>query len=282
VDDPKDAFPSYADTITTKCAVHRKRLTDARVKFNEHIVDLLATEDQLLDILFNVRNSLNGISSIVLDITSLPKRVFCFLLKRMLKSEWCQDLLVTYTAAESVGYAKDHLSTDALPCDHLPGMAGRTPLGKGALVVSLGFEELNIRSIMEQYHGRKDTRFIMSFPTAPVVERRQWAMLRQLLPPEHSINLGRNLQPISGWDAELVYMTLCRWKCENPEIVLAPFGIKTHTLGMALFAIENNFGMYYTQPKSYNPSYTEGSGAMYSYILKWRGKVAYERSFKYP
>ena len=150
------------------------------------------------------------------------------------------------------------------------------------LVVSLGFEELNIRSIMEEYHGRRDTRFIMSYPTSPSVERRQWAMLRQLLPADHGISLAENVRPIAGWDAESVYMTLSEWKHTYPEMVLAPFGIKTHTLGLALFAIEHNFGMYFTQPKSYHPSYTEGSGTVFCYLVKWHRVVAYDRHLVYP
>jgi len=107
-------------------------------------------------------------------------------------------------------------------------------------------------------------------------------MLRQLLPADHGISLAENVRPIAGWDAESVYMTLSEWKHTYPEMVLAPFGIKTHTLGLALFAIEHNFGMYYTQPKSYHPSYTEGSGTVFCYLVKWHRVVAYDRHLVYP
>ena len=284
IDDPQDAFPNYASDIEKKCDSHRKQLREAAIDVRKAEIglNLLSTEDDLLDVLYDVRRLVEGTGSLILDITSLPKRVFCILLKGMLRGKWCENLLVTYTTPGKAGYTKEHLATDALPCDHLPGMGGKVPLGQGTLVVALGFEELNIRSIMEEYNGRNDTKFIMSYPTIPEVERRQWAMLRQLLPAKHPINLAQNLKPIAGWDAEQVYITLKKWRLQNPEIVMAPFGVKTHTLGMALFAIEHDLGLFYTQPKSYNPSYTQGSGKVLSYLTKWRGLAAYERQLVLP
>ena len=66
---------------------------------------------------------------------------------------------------------------------------------------------------------------------------------------------------------------------EHPDLVIAPFGVKTHTLGMALFAIEHNCGMYYTQPKSYNPAYTEGfeTTAAASYTSHTMGFIGDDR-----
>ena len=102
-------------------------------------------------------------------------------------------------------------------------------------------------------------------------------MLRQLLPAKYTINLAQNLRPIAGWDVEQVYRSLETWRVGHPDMVMAPFGVKTHTLGMALFAIEHDVGLFYTQPQSYNPSYTEGVGAAYSYLVKWQGVAAYSR-----
>jgi hypothetical protein len=46
---------------------------------------------------------------------------------------------------------------------------------------------------------------------------------------------------------------------------------------MTLFAIENDIGIYYTQPKSYNPRYTTGAGKSWAYVVKWQGIAAFNR-----
>ncbi|HVM62830.1 MAG TPA: hypothetical protein VMV72_18360 [Verrucomicrobiae bacterium] len=79
------------------------------------------------------------------------------------------------------------------------------------------------------------------------------------------------------WDTEYVFNRLQVWEDNSEGLTLAPFGPKPHTLAMALFAIHRDAGMYYTQPKSYNPNYSSGFGRTWAYVVKWDGVCCYER-----
>jgi hypothetical protein len=90
-----------------------------------------------------------------------------------------------------------------------------------------------------------------------------------------------NLEVISAWDTEQVYRTLELWEQDTEGLALAPFGPKPHSLGMALFAIRHDSGLYYTQPKSYNPNYSKGQGDSWAYVVKWDGVPCFDRSVKW-
>jgi hypothetical protein len=278
IDDPDDAFPNYREEIGELIKDNEKRLSEGGAKIDVLPAPLLATEDDILDIIGRVQAAATT-GAVVLDITSFPKRYFCLMLKRMLRSSRFENILVTYTGAGEVGYTSDHLARDPLPCDHLPGFAGTSSLGTGILVCSLGFEALNIQSIVSTYPNSAGFKFIMSFPAPVDMVRRQWNMLRQILPEHEQPALSQNIRAVANWDAEQVYRVLKYWLQDRTdrELALAPFGIKTHSLGMALFAVENDISIYYTQPKSYNPRYTSGAGMRRAYVVKWEGVPAYAR-----
>lgn len=87
-----------------------------------------------------------------------------------------------------------------------------------------------------------------------------------------------NIAVVPVWDFEQVYLKLQRWDQDADNgLTLAPFGPKPHTLGMALFAIENDCGLYYTQPKSYNPDYSLSQGESWAYVVKWDDVPCFDR-----
>jgi hypothetical protein len=280
IKDPVDAFPNYSFEANQKIDLHRERLNNSGVKFEITNSELLATEDQLLDLLNICSRNLNRVSAVVLDITSLPKRFFCFLLKRMLLRNEFQNVIVTYTEAGKNGYTQGHLVEDPMTCDSLPGFGGPLPPKGDTLVVSVGFESLNIRSLLEIYSDRKKaTKVILSFPPDGEILRRQWIALKQMI--EIPQEIRGCLEFIAAWDAEEIYKTLARWGDEANGLTLAPFGSKAHSLGLALYAMKYDVGLYYTQPKSYNPDYSTGQGRTWAYVVKWDGIPCYERYSKH-
>jgi hypothetical protein len=46
---------------------------------------------------------------------------------------------------------------------------------------------------------------------------------------------------------------------------------------MTLFAIENDVGIYYSQPRAYNPYYSRGWSDVWAYVVKWGGTPCFER-----
>lgn len=275
--DPPDAFPDHSGEAKRKIEAHHQRLQQSGVQFEFSSLDLLASEDTLMDMLELLGNG-NSVSTAVLDITSLPKRYFCFLLKRMLSSSSWENVIVTYTRAGLGGYPLEHLAEDPMMCDHLPGFGARLSPEIGVLAITVGFESLGVRSLIETYgERRRKTKWIMSFPPNGDFARRQWRTLREMLLGDvDAVNL-ENLRIIATWDAEDVYLTLERWFEESGALSLAPFGAKPHTLGMALFAIKHDCGLFYSQPKSYHPNYSTGQGDSWAYVVKWQGICCFDR-----
>lgn len=276
--DPPNAFPNYAIETKDKIEANRHRLVEVGVPFASSEMELLATADQLLDVLAT-KISVGRARTIVLDMTSLPKRYFCFLLKRLLRFESFENVIVTYAQPASNGYTTQRLAEDPMTCDHLPGFAAPLPPQGGTLVVSVGFESLSIRSLLEIYHDKKkDVRIVLSFPSDLGSIRREWATLREMI-SETSYEIARdNIEVIAAWDTEEVYQVLQQWADASDGLTLAPFGPKPHSLGMALFATKYDCGLYYTQPKSYNPDYSRGRGAIWAYVAKWNGIACFDRA----
>jgi hypothetical protein len=123
----------------------------------------------------------------------------------------------------------------------------------------------------------KRMKIIMPFPPNGGAARRAWNTLRRMVQdPRH---LDRNdIEVVSAWDAEYVYGLLNSWIQDTPHLTLAPFGPKPISLGMTLFAIKNDIGMYYTQPKAYNPEYSLGFGKSLGYLIKYDGVACFDRA----
>jgi hypothetical protein len=268
IGDPHDAFPDHSKEASDARIKIRNALTELDMPFDTPSIPLLATEDELLDVLD--RGLTNLPKTVILDISGLPKRFFGLWLKRLLLSNQVEQLLITYTSPGS--YPEEHLSEDPLPCDHLPAFAGSLPPTGSTLVVSLGFEPLGLRSLADLYKDQsKTTKVITAFPCSIDFVARQWRALIETLEGDSRALSIQNIEPIAPWDVERVITTLRRWKDDAEGLVLAPFGPKPHTLGMLLFAIRDSVAVYYTQPKSYHPNYSVGAGETTTYVVKWEG-----------
>jgi hypothetical protein len=63
--------------------------------------------------------------------------------------------------------------------------------------------------------------------------------------------------------------------------VLVPYGPKPISLAMCLFATVTNSSVYYAQPRTYNPLYSQGVAIQnekrlcYAYALKLGGRALY-------
>ncbi len=274
--DPPDAIPDHSIKARRRVAQNKKKLNNAGIDFQSEKKELIAFEDQLLEILDNCKG-LHLSSTLILDITSLPKRYFCFFLKRILIPDLPPNVIVTYTQSGPNGYTYENLAGDPMDGDHLPGFAPVLSPEGDTFVVAVGFESLSIRSLLKIYQdSKKRTKIILPFPPNRESTRRVWNTLREIVGNAENIERER-LKVIAAWDAEQVYNTLNHWNQDADGLTLAPFGPKPHSLGMALFAIKHDAGLYYTQPKSYNPEYSKGIGDTWAYVVKWDGIPCYER-----
>jgi hypothetical protein len=74
-----------------------------------------------------------------------------------------------------------------------------------------------------------------------------------------------------------VFLTLDKIAKDSSGLMLAPFGPKPHSLGMILFALKHDRALIYSQPKSYNPDFSQGIGETWAYVVKWDGVPCYQR-----
>jgi hypothetical protein len=275
--DPEGAFPDYTQETAAKRDIHRQKLDSAGLTFESPPLPLLCNEDVLLSEVEAIKKS-PAVNSLIIDITCLPKRFCCFFVKQLTLDDRFRNVVLTYTSPGLAGHTHEHLSEDVLPADYLPGFAGAFVGTTRGLVVSVGFELPGIGSLLEwdPSLGRK-MKILLSFPATGEEVRREWRTLKAMFSDEPSdVNLT-SVHVVAPWDAELVYDHLQQWKDEVGELVLAPFGPKPHSLGMALFAIKYGSGVVYCQPRSYNPNYSMGIGGTYAYVAKWDGLRCIDR-----
>jgi hypothetical protein len=276
VNDPPGQYPNFTDLCRQKTEANRERLEAAGVGVTPREAELLASEDELLDCGRWLVDEADG-RAVILDISSMPKRFFCFLLKHFVRSEAIHSLIVTYTSVAPQSYTAHQLALNPLQCDLLPGYAvGHKEVG--GIVISVGFEPLSVASLFDMFSGEvkaEDVKCILPYPPNGIGSIRTWRTLRQVMPS--APQASPRLLVVSAWDAERVSRVCEQWGAAKGRLVLAPFGPKPHTLGMALSALAHGFGLYYTQPQVYDPNYSQGAGNSYAYVVKWRSVNCFDR-----
>jgi hypothetical protein len=276
INDPEEAFPNYRELASRKIRANAEMLERRGIPFRAEPVPLLAPEDKLLEIFTGFRASFRE-KVMILDITSLPKRFFCFLLMKLLDDPDFNDIIVTYTQTASAGYTQGHLAEDAMSPSYLPGFARAIGARDQTVTISIGFEVLGLARLLDDLRSKNQPNIILSFPCEPGSMRRQWNALREIASHKRLASAQDRLAVVSPWDAEELYVTLDRWKKRDGDLALAPFGPKPHSLGMTLFALKERCPMWYTQPRSYNPDYSTGRGTTIAYWVKHTGCVCYNR-----
>jgi hypothetical protein len=270
------AYPDYSSESERLISKHRQ-LISQHVAHSEIAAKLLDTEDRLVELIDEFCSLASG-TTVLIDITSFPKRFFCFFVQQMLRLDQVKNLVATCTDAGHFGYTQERLAQSPLGPDYIPGFPFNSSDRNETLVISLGYEPLGMKSILETYAEQAKPKFILSFSSDPQAVRRQWNTLRYMRPHRSIDGLRHSAEVIAAWDSERVYQVISRWHKDSAGVVLAPFGPKPHTLGMVLFATQHESSMIYTQPRAYNPSYTKGHGTTWAYMLKWDGTCCYDRT----
>ena len=194
--------------------------------------------------------------SVMLDISCMPKRVFLFLIKRLLESTNVKDLVVVYTKPE--GYKEGQLTEDALPPSAIPGYARVVnSLGDPTTIVSVGYMAFNLGDLLEQQKGRT-ARFLFPFPPGSPGFRRSWRLLHDL---SQGVPIHTEIKRIDSMDMFATLDWLKSVKQNTPgNIDMIPLGPKPHTLAMGLaFPYMGEMAeISYSQPKIYHPEYSYG------------------------
>jgi hypothetical protein len=216
----------------------------------------------------------------IIDISCLPKRFFFPCLHRLLNNPKIANLVATYTVPER--YHDGRLAEDHQPFAHLPLFGPREfperPVG--VVIVGVGFVRLGLHELLQLYRERVDVRALLSFPPGQPGFARNWDFIREL---EVGVpgGLGSPTR-IEGYDVPDIFDHIVEFTGRNSQqAVFAPFGPKSMSLAMCLYARLANSSVYYTQPTVYHPEYStgvktiNGGPVSYAYCLRIDGRDLY-------
>lgn len=217
-------------------------------------------------------------SSIVLDITSFPKRFFFPILRILAGNPAVKNLLITYTSPASYAPDDEPLYEDIEPWRVLPGFGGTVTSGM-QWVVSVGFLVESLRLHVGGDPNAK-MKLLIPFPAPLSALRRTWESVANL---ERDHNDGR----FEKFRVETLDMSAAfdriRQLAGNPEkpLAFAPFGPKPTSAAMCLYAIQKGSSVHYPQPTVYHPEYSRGirnndpATAVSAYWVKHEGENLY-------
>lgn len=251
---------------------------------NEFIVDGGAkkciqddlTIDSELYIISGIINEFIGKScgSIILDISSMPKRFFFVFIRQILFSEKIENFVICYNSPEKYSIAQD-LAEEVGTWDILPGFGGSNETST-VLVVGVGFMVESLQQHIGESNTHDSIRLLMPFPAPFEVLRKSWDSIYRL-------NQNRkvekfDLKRVAPGDMSSAYDLIQSISDEDPESVLdfAPFGPKPISAAMCIHSCYTNSNVYYPQPKIYNPEYSSGSQPIIQgYWIKHGGNQLY-------
>jgi hypothetical protein len=220
-------------------------------------------------------------TSVVLDITSLPKRYFFPIIRILIQlpPARLKNLIVTYTVPES--YTKEHLAENFGDWAQLPLFNGQYAREKASLlVIGVGFEALGLQDRVETAESGRTIAFLLPFPAPIKAFQRSWELLRRLQehqPPQSFAVYRVDVKDASDAFDRLVSITNRGVRRAD----LAPFGPKPMSLAMCLFAAAADLQVFYTQPTVYHPDYSigvskrDGVAETYAYAVRIDGRNLY-------
>jgi hypothetical protein len=215
--------------------------------------------------------------NVILDISSLPKRFFFPIIRRLFVTRSIDNLIATYAVPDH--YSDEQLAEDPGPWMYLPTFLPPDPEPiEKVLIVGLGYEPLGLRQVLQG----KEFHLLFPFPSLAPGIRRNWEFVRELIPLSR-----REPQRVYIYDVSETFDRIAAMTDSGRRYaILAPYGPKTMSLAMCLYAVsqrttENPPAVYYTQPKVYNPDYAIGIKAVagnprvFAYCLRLAGRDLY-------
>lgn len=209
----------------------------------------------------------NGI--IVLDISAFPKRFFFPLVKILLRSKKVKTLLVTYSTPER--YSDSSLSDNPMDWSHIPMFDSDDPDVKfETALVGLGFMPLGLSTLLKDKFSDLELKLMFPFPPGAPFFQRTWKFIEDMqVTPKIDFKQIMRVDTLNVSDTFDFIKSLSP---ENRPILIAPYGPKTMSLAMCLFACRTDSPVYYTQPTSYDPKYSIGVTNTYGYCVKLQGE----------
>ncbi len=265
----------FADLASKYICSRERSCRNAKLRADILQLDLLTS----ITALDEVCDAASG--SVVLDITSLPKRFFFYLLKQFAKNRRVRDLLVTYTSPK--GYPEGALAGNYDDWQALPSFRPADPdaekQAQTRLIVNIGFLP---NGLVAHLGGPADERkidLLIPFPAPAETVRRIWKAVWALRRPT---DIRIREVRVAANDLSEAFNVILSLVPEGTGLVsFAPFGPKPISAAMCLYATLTGCPVYYAQPKVYRPNYSigvarvDGNPAINGYWIKHEGRSLY-------
>lgn len=215
--------------------------------------------------------------SIVLDITSSPKRFFLPILKALVNSVNVRNLLITYTSPKS--YADDSpLYENVDNWRTLPGFGGDGDKQK-LWIVSVGFLVESLRKYVGD-NPQERMKILIPFPAPLAALRRTWQSVAEL---EQGYPHGRfEINRVDTLDISGAFDRICSLAGTPPkDLAFVPLGPKPTSAAMCMYSLQRDSSIHFPQPTVYHPEYSKGiwnddpQQAVHAYWIKHEGEFFY-------
>ncbi len=218
--------------------------------------------------------------NVVLDISCLPKLFFFPFVKYLiLHASTIKNLMVTYTAPQRYNPV---LSEDFEKWRPLPSFMLRDPEPDDkAFIIGLGYAWQGFAlPVLGPILENTRIHVLFPFPPGPPHFQKNWEAMRRL--EINYRNVIRAPVRIHAFDLPAIVKQLYGLTDNGSRyVIFGPYGPKTMSLGICLFATRFNSAVCYTQPKLYHPDYSTGVGEIngrpevYAYCLRLNGRDLY-------
>ncbi len=279
IKDPPSRYTAITDEILKKRHDEFRALTGGVQPPENH--ELFEEIYKLVDSVNTFINKSGG--NVIVDISSFPKRYFFPIVKVLLKSTDVKNLIATYTVPEK--YSDEPLAEDPEPWIHIPmfGPTGYPENSINSVVVGVGFMPFGLPELLKNNFSNRaiNVKFLFPFPPGPPTYQRTWDFVREI--EKDFVVKPNQLQRVDTYDVSDIFDYIS--SITQPffkKTILAPYGPKSISLAMCIFASLTETPVYYTQPKVYNPGYCtgikmnlQGVPESYAYCLRLNGKDCY-------
>lgn len=228
------------------------------------------------DIIYNHTQAAKS-STVVLDISALPKRFFFLILKFLLedRASTVRNIFVIYASPQQY-YQELNLIGDYLDWNPLPLFDSDNPREtehkQKFYITGAGYMPMSFRD------KTKECRCCILFPFPADLDShvRSWNFVYKILEDPRNTN-EKDITPISVHDVPSALKRIRYYVSQYRQLtpILAPYGPKTFSLAMCLYALQHEIPIYYTQPTAYHPDYSQGYKNAYMYVIKLDGENKY-------
>lgn len=243
------------------------------------------------DIDSTIEEAVSKSKDIILDISSMPKRWFFYIVRQLYLNAEVRNLICVYTSGSK--YAAT-LSENPEAMRALPGFAATIEQVEYEYAfIGIGFQALSMFPLFGD-RRTKHVHMLFPFPPGPPGISKNWEFVEQLErqvatdspPPTHKDRIV--FDQVSAHDVSQAFDAMISITDHaNHPALLAPYGPKPISLAMCLFALaadeanKSDVPAFYTQPKRYDLNYTKNAALTesgietWAYALKLDGKQLY-------